>query len=622
MRHVVMCSGGGGSYAAAKKLTKTLGSPPELLFADTLIEDEDLYRFLVESCADILGLPGAVAGLRGMLGDIPPLDALDARKVHLSRLRASACAVLPGLHWIADGRTPWEVFRDEKFVGNTRVASCSHLLKQDTSRAWLETHCLPAETTIYLGIHWSEMDRFTGNKAKKGARDLWLPWKCRAPLCELPFEPYLQMFVDMGAAGIAKPRLYEMGFAHNNCFSGDTRFLTDQGVKSLSETAGTSVVVRGFRGDWQQAEVKSFGIQSLLQLSLQRYGRTKIIHTTAGHRWVVRKGRSDKQDKLTTELKVGDAMVSLYGKTPASIRPSAFGIARGIAYGDGTHSTTNRTPDTVVLCGEKAKDLVKWFPLSPRLPVKDVGIRVSDLPRDWKTPPRLDESLSVLYGWLAGYFAADGSVSNSSIVLSSASRDCLALAQNVALQLGIGCESIRSYTRRGYGREPSTVYSVAFVPSTMREDFFLRDKHLKAFMLADKKRPAEWKVAGVTTTDRKEEVFCAVVPGGHVFTLEDNILTGNCGGFCVKGGHKQFKLLLEKLPERFLYHEGQEQAMRELLGKDVSILRNRRGGSVKPLPMADLRKRVENDDMTEEELCDFGGCGCFSSNRNEDLGEL
>ena len=44
-----------------------------------------------------------------------------------------------------------------------------------------------------------------------------------------------------------------------------------------------------------------------------------------------------------------------------------------------------------------------------------------------------------------------------------------------------------------------------------------------------------WVVEEVTETDRIEEVFCAEVEGTHAFTLEDNILTGNCFG-CQAGG--------------------------------------------------------------------------------------
>jgi DNA primase len=44
-----------------------------------------------------------------------------------------------------------------------------------------------------------------------------------------------------------------------------------------------------------------------------------------------------------------------------------------------------------------------------------------------------------------------------------------------------------------------------------------------------------WVVQSVEWSDRVEEVFCAEVPDTHAFTLEDNILTGNCFG-CGEGG--------------------------------------------------------------------------------------
>src|SRR5262249_45818964 len=68
-----------------------------------------------------------------------------------------------------------------------------------------------------------------------------------------------------------------------------------------------------------------------------------------------------------------------------------------------------------------------------------------------------------------------------------------------------------------------------------------------------------WVVRAVEATDRVEEVFCAVVPGTHSFTLEDNILTGNCFG-CGKSGdaitfireveHLDFAEAVERLAAR------------------------------------------------------------------------
>jgi hypothetical protein len=64
MKHVVMFSGGIGSWGAAKRVAASHGTEcMTLLFADTKIEDPDLYRFLTDAAANI-GAP-----LRLLRGD-------------------------------------------------------------------------------------------------------------------------------------------------------------------------------------------------------------------------------------------------------------------------------------------------------------------------------------------------------------------------------------------------------------------------------------------------------------------------------------------------------------------------------------------------------------------------
>jgi hypothetical protein len=84
----------------------------------------------------------------------------------------------------------------------------------------------------------------------------------------------------------------------------------------------------------------------------------------------------------------------------------------------------------------------------------------------------------------------------------------------------------------------------------------------------------------------------------------------NCGGFCIKAGQAHFAHLLRVMPERYAFHEAKEQELRQYLDKDVAILRDRRGGTTKPLTLRDLRLRV----VAEEEIdtLEWGGCGCFS----------
>lgn len=174
MKAVVQFSGGVGSWAAAKRTVERFGADnTTLLFADTLIEDEDLYRFLDEAVADI-----------------------GAEFVRL-----------------ADGRTPWQVFRDVRFIANTRIDPCSAILKRDLLRKWIEEHCDPRDTAVVLGIDWSEAHRY------KAAIPRWQPYRLLAPLCdESEFGRMKDAYLaELAETGIEPPRLYAMGFPHNNC---------------------------------------------------------------------------------------------------------------------------------------------------------------------------------------------------------------------------------------------------------------------------------------------------------------------------------------------------------------------------------------------------------------------
>jgi len=167
-----MFSGGVGSWAAAKRVAETHGTESlVLLFADTLIEDPDLYRFLPEAAANVGG--------------------------ELVR--------------IAEGRTPWEVFKDVRLIGNTWADPCSKILKRKFIRRWITDHHDPTNTIVYLGIDWTEQHRL------EKAIPHWDPWTLRAPLTEPPYLDKQDVFDWLATEGIELPRLYKLGMPHNNC---------------------------------------------------------------------------------------------------------------------------------------------------------------------------------------------------------------------------------------------------------------------------------------------------------------------------------------------------------------------------------------------------------------------
>ncbi|WP_227467374.1 DNA primase [Nocardioides lijunqiniae] len=182
--------------------------------------------------------------------------------------------------------------------------------------------------------------------------------------------------------------------------------------------------------------------------------------------------------------------------------------------------------------------MLKWFPHSHTSVRDDGNLLVHHLPRFFKERPERDESVSYLYGWLAGYFAADGCVAaDGTVILNSADKSDLEFVRLLCTRLGIATYGITTQLRAGFeGREPSEIHRIHFVNDDLTSDFFLLDSHRDRFE-SNQKNFARlgWVVQSVEETDRVEEVFCAEVEDGHAFTLEDNILTGNCFG-CQEGG--------------------------------------------------------------------------------------
>lgn len=172
MRHIVNFSGGLCSFWAAKRVIEKHGTEDvTLLFADTLVEDADLYRFN-EDASKHLGVP-------------------------ITR--------------ICEGRTPWELFRDEGMIGNARRPICSIQLKREVLDKWHQENCLELDSVIYIGMDWEEEGRMERLRNKKPN------WRWEAPMQWAPLWDKCRMIEETEKLGLAVPRAYKEGFPHNNC---------------------------------------------------------------------------------------------------------------------------------------------------------------------------------------------------------------------------------------------------------------------------------------------------------------------------------------------------------------------------------------------------------------------
>jgi len=83
----------------------------------------------------------------------------------------------------------------------------------------------------------------------------------------------------------------------------------------------------------------------------------------------------------------------------------------------------------------------------------------------------------------------------------------------------------------------------------------------------------------------------------------------NCGGACVRGGQAQWEVLLRINRPRYLEWEAEEEKSRAQLGKDVSILRDRTKGTLRPLTLRRFREGIDRQPGLFD-ADDWGACGC------------
>lgn len=168
LMHNISFSGGLGSAVSALAAHKH-GLPFRLIFADTQTEDPDLYRF-IRDVSERVGEP---------------------------------------IVWLADGRTPWGVFEEVRYIGNTRTAHCSTVLKTDVVRRYLD-EVSPIDEPLVLGMDWSEQDRIERaerNWAPRPVVSLLNRFKVYRP----SYDKWLREY------DLKRPSLYDAGFPHNNC---------------------------------------------------------------------------------------------------------------------------------------------------------------------------------------------------------------------------------------------------------------------------------------------------------------------------------------------------------------------------------------------------------------------
>lgn len=325
-----------------------------------------------------------------------------------------------------------------------------------------------------------------------------------------------------------------------NCFQQDTKFWTSEGLKSFKDfNNGDKVVIRG-KNKWMDATVLSFGEQQLYELTLGTKGAHRKIYTTANHRWLAKTKVGDGvfnfKEKLTTELRSGWTLQTFAKRTNFNrIEMCAVGIQHGIVFGDG-HKLSNVDCCGITLCGDKKQDLSPYF-----FSVRKDNNMITGLPCTWKDLPSLTMNKEYLYGFLAGLFATDGSISNSSCMsMSSANISVLEWIKNAFMKLDVLTGPIKLLRETNpFNGEYNPCYSILIYRYHLPQEFFIRESQRSRFKSVSGNQ--NWKVIDVKPTNRVETVWCVSEPIYEEFTLEDGILTKNCSSVVIDEPVEPFK---------------------------------------------------------------------------------
>lgn len=170
--HVAMFSGGLSSAFVLDHIIRQFGRENTVAFhTDTKWEDDDNYRFM-----------GQVIEHRA------------AQYVYR-----------------ADGRTPPQVWMDERLLIRNSLAKCSFKLKTELTKKYVEElRGQGIEPILYFGIGQAESDRAVNIAYRYDV-------ECQFPLVDNPLTNEYMAAVCESEWGIQIPRMYRLGFSHANC---------------------------------------------------------------------------------------------------------------------------------------------------------------------------------------------------------------------------------------------------------------------------------------------------------------------------------------------------------------------------------------------------------------------
>lgn len=299
----------------------------------------------------------------------------------------------------------------------------------------------------------------------------------------------------------------------HNCFHGNTKFVTDKGIKAFNEFHdGDTVIVKDKDGNMREATVRRYKPQPMRRITLKAGRRSTTVRCTPDHRWILADG------SVTTNLKIGDYLYKLQDSTEYNIDnfEDAEAFCVGFIVGDGCDTKY----DTVQarLCGNKKQYANIFLQAGYKLSeIKDsddlVATRKGAFKQDFLNA-RAWRFMTAEHKALAfhGLYAADGSTSD------------------------IGTHRISTTDERVEKFIQDTSALAGYYVSNKRETYYDTNYKTNArivnyHLIVSQPENLKWKVVNIDENLRNGHTYdtwCVEEPITNSFTLAEGIVTGNC----------------------------------------------------------------------------------------------
>src|SRR5690606_16918471 len=327
----------------------------------------------------------------------------------------------------------------------------------------------------------------------------------------------IQIHTDMQA--IAGGRyLYYAGRENkffNNCFAGETKVLTDFGLKDLKSNVGKTLMLKSpIDGKYYPSEIIYHGKQDVQEIIFKPIrGNSNIsykIKSTRTHHWPLINGKD------TYDLRIGDVVPA--GKFSNF---SKRGWIHGLIFGDGNleriRNKDQKYTHKIRLCGEKnmsylnkVEDYLKELNIEynikfPKTYNGDAVIRIwNDI--NFKELPSKNETTDYISGFILGWIKADA-CEKVGKKINSVTESHIDYFIDNAICAGLVISGEKRFQDRETAyKKHSRIYTINYNYGERWEGF---------------------KVDSIRSLG-KEDVYCPYEPVYNRFILENNIDTFNC----------------------------------------------------------------------------------------------